>query len=231
MSSFPPAPAGPPPHGREDTGAVGLGPYAPIPASAVWRGRAELRADLRSALTVAAVLLLSGLPAGLLWWTFAPRADYRITDDGPVPIGRPSPELSVADDSVLVLILAALGLVAGSLAWLLRRRRGVATVAALAVGAAAAAVMAWQVGELLAPPPTQAQLEAVGAVVTTPLSLAAVPALAAAPFTAVLAYVVAALVARTDDLGRTGAPPGMPGVDQPAGEQPAGEEPVDAGAR
>jgi hypothetical protein len=116
------------------------------------------------------------------------------------------------------------------LAWTLRRRRGVAVVVGLAVGTAAAAVVAWQLGELLGPPPTQAQLAQVGAVVTTPVRLSSVPALAVAPFSAVLAYLVGALVARGDDLGRTG---GRPGSDSGSvtGTAPAGEEPVDARAR
>jgi hypothetical protein len=225
VSSLPPAQAGPPPRAPESPGAFRLGSAAPIPAAALWRGRAELRDDLRSAVTLAGVLLLSGLPAGLLWWWLAPRADFRITADGPVAIGRPSNEISVADDSVLVLILAALGLLAGGLAWFLRRRRGVATVTALAVGALAAAVVAWQLGELLGPLPTPAELEDVGGVVTTPLSLAGVPALAVAPFAAVLAYLVAVVMARTDDLGRA---PGAEAV-APAEGSGAGEaQPVDA---
>jgi hypothetical protein len=216
-------------------GAFRLRSPGAIPAAARWRGRAELRADLRSAVALAGGMLLAGLPAGLLWWGLAPRADFRITADGAAPVGRPSPELAVSVDSVLVLILAGLGLLAGTLAWAMRRRRGVAIVAALAVGAAGAAVVAWQLGQLLAPPPTQAELADVGRVVTTPLRLAAVPALAVAPFSAVFAYLVGALVARGDDLGRVGPHPGgRPGSDagqERAGEEAAGDEPVDAGAR
>jgi hypothetical protein len=227
VSSLPPDRPGPP--ADDAGGAFTLGARGEIPAAARWRGRAELLADLRAALAVAGGLLLAGVPAGLLWWWLAPRADFRIAADGPAAVGQPSQELSVADDSVLVLILVGLGLLAGGLAWaLLRRRRGVALLIALAVGTAAAAVVAWQLGELLGPAPTQAQLADVGRVVTTPLRLAAVPALAVGPFSAVLAYLVGALVAREDDLGRTGAPPGtLTDADEPA----AGEEPVDARAR
>jgi hypothetical protein len=243
VSSFPPAPTGPPdgaaaPGGADSRdGAPGsgsafaLGHRGVIPAAARWGGRAELRADLRAAVTLAVVLLLCGGPAGLLWWWLAPRADFRVTDDGPVAIGRPSQELSVADDSVFVLILAGLGVLAGTLAWRLRRRRGVATMIALAVGTAAAAGIAWRLGEALGPAPTEAELSAVGGVVTTPLDLAALPALAVAPFSAVLAYVAATLLARGDDLGRTGTEHPAATAPQPAGGEPAGEEPVDAGAR
>jgi LPXTG-motif cell wall-anchored protein len=173
----------------------------PAPA-ALWRGRRELRADLRSSVLLVLGLALAGLPAGLLWWALAPRADFRITDAGPTVIGHPSQELLVGDDVVFVLVVAGLGLLAGAAAWFLRRRRGVATVVALALGATAAAVLAWQLGEVLGVGPTAAQLADVGARVTTPLRLGSLPALAMAPFAAVLAYVVPVVVAREDGLGR-----------------------------
>jgi hypothetical protein len=230
VSSFPTAPSGPRPPGPGG-GAFRLGHHG-VPAAARWHGRAELRADLRAASLLAGGLVLAGVPAGLLWWWLAPRADFRVTADGPVPIGPPPMEISAADDSVFVLILAGLGLLAGLVAWLLRGRRGVAILAALALGATGAAVVAWRLGELLAPAPTDAELTHVGGVVTTPVDLSAVPALAAAPFVAVLAYLVGALAARDDGLGRTGEPPGLlPSEAAHPGEEPAGEEPVDARAR
>jgi len=177
-------------------------------ASAYWRGWPEVRADLRSAAGIVAGLALAGVPAGLLWWALAPRADFRITETGPVPIGEVSPELLVADDAVLALVLAGVGLLAGIAAWFLRRRRGVATVLALALGACLTAVVAWQVGELLGAGPSEAQLADVGARVTTSLTLSSPAALALAPFTALLAYVVAVLYTPDDGLGRTQAPSG-----------------------
>jgi hypothetical protein len=176
----------------------------PVPAAAAyWPGWPEIRADLRSSVALVLALALAGLPAGLLWWLLAPRADFRVTaENGPVPIGNPSGELLVADDGVLVLLLAAIGLIAGAAAWWLRRRRGVATVVALAVGALATGLVAWQLGELLAPAPTQAQLAEVGARLTTPLRLGGLSALAVGPFTAVLAYLVPVVATRGDDLGR-----------------------------
>ena len=220
MSSVPPAPSGPP--------AFELGG---IPFAARWRGREELRADVRSSVVLALGLALAGVPAGLLWWALAPRADFRITEEVPVPLGQPSVELSVAGDGVLVLVLGGLGLLAGGLAWSVRRRRGVATVVALAAGGSLAALIAWRLGELLGPGPTAAELAEVGAVVTTPLSLSALPVLAVAPFAAVLAYLVGVVAARTDDLGRTGDLPRSGAEEPAAGGAPAGEEPVDAGAR
>lgn len=162
----------------------------------------EMRADLRPALRMAVVLALAGLPAGLLWWALAPREDYRVVPDGVEPLGRPSAELLIAGDGVFLLVMAGLGLLAGLTGWLLRSHRGVAVLAALPLGTAAAGLLAWQLGELLGPGPSAADLGDVGATVTTPLELGSLPALAVAPFLAVLVYVVAALFASADDLGR-----------------------------
>jgi hypothetical protein len=199
-------------------------PAAGPSAAAYWRGWPEIRADLRSSAFILLALALAGVFAGCLWWLLAPRADFLVTATGPVPIGNPPGELLVADDVVFALVVTVTGLVAGAAAWLLRRRRGVATVLALALGASVAAVIAWQVGELLGAGPTETELAHVGARVTTSLSLASLPAVALAPFSAVLAYVVAVLYAQGDDLGRT-APA------QPAAERTrpsAGWSPVDA---
>ena len=174
------------------------------PASAYWRGWPEVRTDIRTSLRLILVLALAGFPAGLAWWALAPRAVFRITAAGPEPVGSPSDELLFADDAVFVLVLAVVGLIAGAAAWRLRRRRGVATVVAVAIGALTTSVVAWQVGEVLGVGPTQAQIEDVGATVTTSLTLGSPAALAVAPFMAVLAYVVAALASHDDGLGRTG---------------------------
>jgi Protein of unknown function (DUF2567) len=185
-------------------------------AASYWPGWREVRADLRSSVGIVLVLAVTGIPVGALWWLLAPRVDFRVTEEGPVPIGNPSGELLVADDGVLVLLLAATGLIAGVAAWWLRRRRGVATVLALAVGALATGVVAWQLGELLGPGPTQSQLDDIGARLTTPLRLGGLPVLAVGPFAAVLAYLVPVVSARGDDLGRvpaTSAPGGsLPGA-------------------
>ncbi|MCV2491717.1 hypothetical protein OF117_20425 [Geodermatophilus sp. YIM 151500] len=212
---------GPAPDGRR----VLLGRGA-VPPEDRWGGWPEVRADLRAAVVVVAVLTVAGAPLGVAWWALAPRADFRVTEDGPQPVGDPPLELAVADDGVLVLLLLAAGLLAGALAWLPRRRRGVALLAALALGMVSAGVVAWQVGEMLAPGPTDAQLAEVGAVVTTPLHLAAVPALAAGPFAAALAYVLAALLTRTDDLRRTRLPAGAERAPDGTGAQ----SPEEAGA-
>jgi hypothetical protein len=202
--------------------ADGPAPAAVPAAHAYWRGWSEVRADLRSSAGIVLVLAAAGLLAGLLWWWLAPRADFRITDTGPVAVGNPSEELFIADDSVLALILVAMGLLAGGAAWFLRRRRGVATVLALAVGASLMAVVAWQLGEALGAGPTEAQLADIGSVVTTRLALGSPPALALAPFAALLAYLVPVITVHRDDLGR----PPVPTVDPAVERAPDGKDPV-----
>jgi LPXTG-motif cell wall-anchored protein len=208
-------------------------PHA-VPAAAYWHGRRELRADLRSSAGVVLALALAGVPAGLLWWWLAPRADFRITGTGPVVLGNPSEELLVGDDVMFVLVLAGLGLLAGAVAWWLRRRRGVATVFALAIGATAAAVVAWRIGELLGHGPTDAQLAHVGARVTTALRLGGLPALFVGPFAAVFAYLVPVLVTHGDDLGRvpdrrwSGSALSSPDEPDREGAMPTGPDLVDA---
>jgi hypothetical protein len=191
---------------------------APPAASAYWRGWPEVRTDLRTSVTLVLAMALAGVPAGLVWWWLAPRADFRVTDSGPVAVGNPSAELLVADDVVFALVLAGTGLALGATAWFLRRRRGVATVVALSLGACLTGVVAWQLGELLGAGPTEAQLTDVGGLVTTSLTLGSPPALAAAPFMALVAYVAAALYAPGDDLGRTADVPAPESVEQPETE-------------
>jgi hypothetical protein len=204
------------------TGQVSTPPpsYDPgPPASAYWRGWPEVRADVRASLRLVLVLALAGIPTGLAWWALAPRAVFRITEAGPEPVGSPSAELLIADDAVFVLVVAVVGLLAGAVAWRLRRRRGVATAVAVAVGAFATALVAWQVGEMLGVGPTQAQIEDVGARVTTSLTLGSPAALAVAPFLAVLAYVVGTVTSHEDGLGRPVAAVG-PGAEEYAAGLP-----------
>jgi hypothetical protein len=207
--------------------AVGAGATPWLPARRPWSPLADLRTDLRAALVLVAGIAAAGLPAGLVWWWLAPRAEFHITDGGPVPVGTPSPELLVADDAILALVLAVLGLVAGIVGWRLRRRRGLAVLLAVALGTGAAGGVAWRFGVLLAPAPSKAEVADVGTTVTTGLSLGALPVLAVGPFAAVLAYLVPAAYAASDDLGRP-APPALPEatpVPEPAAVAPSGGSP------
>lgn len=214
--------------GAPPGGAVPVSHAVPWPApgsaaAAHWRGWAEIRADLRSSVLLVSAVGLCGIPLGVLWWLLAPRLDFRITSAGPVPVvAVPPEELLISDDGVFLLLLTAVGLLVGILTWRLRRRRGVATVVALALGTAACGVLAWQVGEYLGAGPSHAELTHVGGRVTTSLTLGSLPALAFGPFAAVLAYVVAVLYTRSDDLGRTAGTGAVP--EEPATGRSTGEE-------
>jgi hypothetical protein len=199
----------------------------PWPSSAHWRGRRELTADLVPAGWVLLALALAGVAAGVLWWALAPRADFRITDEGPVVVGSPSSELLVADDGVYVLILAALGLIAGVAAWLIRRHRGVGLLLALAAGTTIAGALAWLVGGLLGHGPSDEELANVGGTVTSGLGLGSSAALAVAPFVALLVYLLGVIMNADDGLGRGDdepALPALPGQDAALPRQGAGEQ-------
>jgi hypothetical protein len=186
-----------------------------------WAGLQGAREDRRTGVLIVLALTVAGLPAGLLWLWLAPRASFRVTATGLEPIGAPpSGELFMAGDGIYLMVLAGLGLLAGLAGWLLRRHRGVVVLGALAAGMIAAALVAWQLGQLLAPGPTEAELADVGRTVTTGVRLGAVAAVAVGPFLAVLSYLVAATMTSRDDLGREDqdlqpAPAAAP-VEQPA---------------
>ncbi|MGY2064073.1 hypothetical protein [Blastococcus sp. SYSU DS0619] len=186
-------------------------PVPGVPPHAYWRGWPEVRQDLHAGRRLLLALVLAGIPAGLLWWALAPRAEFEVTEAGPVAVGMPSGELRIGDDAVLVLVLIGLGLFAGAAAWRLRRARGVGMLVVLALGTSLAALIAWQTGELLAPSPSEAELAVVGARVSTGLVLGSLPGLAGAPFAALLVYLGCALVAADDGLGRHGRDDAVPG--------------------
>ncbi|SDG57637.1 DUF2567 domain-containing protein [Klenkia brasiliensis] len=179
------------------------------------------RGDVRGAVVTVVVLAVLGLAAGLLWVWLAPRAQFTVTStDGAVQVtggGLVDPELFASDDGVFVLLLGGLGLLAGLLGWLRRRRRGVVTLVGLAVGMLAASVTAWQLGAVLGRGPSREQLSTVGTVVTTAVDLNMLAALAVGPFAAVLVYVVATVLASRDDLGRDDLGRDDLGRDEPAG--------------
>ncbi|QXG75785.1 DUF2567 domain-containing protein [Modestobacter sp. L9-4] len=206
---LPGAPSGAESPGGQPGGVEPVGePGPPVPPWAQARragvpGLRGSRQDLRTGLLTVLVLALSGLPAGALWLWLAPRADYRVTETDVVPVsGLPNSELFMSDDGVFVLVLAALGLLAGLVVWRLRSRRGALLLTALATGVLAAGVVAWQLGAWLGAGPTEADLTEVGRTVTTGLGLRATAALAVGPFLAVVVYLVAATYTSRQDLGR-----------------------------
>lgn len=119
-------------------------------ASPVGNGRTSLvRPVAREALVavaVAAVIAILGAPLGLLWHYVAPTVELVKTSSGWYPMAA-EPEGFVADDGWFVVIGVGAGVVVAVGAWLLLRRwRGPAILAAVAVGSFACAALAGWVG-------------------------------------------------------------------------------------
>jgi hypothetical protein len=108
------------------------------------RGQALLR-GLGAIFVVAVALTLTGVPAGFLWNAVAPHAQGEVVEDG-VDLVDPVTKAFIGADVVFMIIMAAIGLVAGVLAWRLGRRNGPAISIGLVLGGLAAAFIAWKVG-------------------------------------------------------------------------------------
>lgn len=190
----------------------------PVAVLTWYDGLRVSRAEMRTALRLVILLAAAGIPAGLLWLVLAPRREYEVVADGFRAV-EPQSEALIGTDSWLMIITGGLGVLAGMLAWRIARERGVGVLAGLAVGMVLLAVVGWQVGELLgtgASPAEQAQL---GAIVTPPLHLRAIPSLVMGAFLATLTYLVAVSFARRDDL-RSGESGSLSsGLPEPPAEQ------------
>jgi Protein of unknown function (DUF2567) len=183
------------------TWPAGVAVLAPAPRPRLWWAT---RADLRSGLLVVGVLAVLGLLLGVLWYALAPRLGLRVDQSGNLVALGPSDESEalVGADALFFFMTAAGGLVAGGAAWMWRSARGPVAVVALAAGCLLGAFLTSWVGHLLGHGPSAAELREVGRVVHVPLRLRAKSALAFEPLFAVAAYVVGALFAGEDDLGR-----------------------------
>jgi hypothetical protein len=83
-----------------------------------------------------------GLPLGLLWRAVAPKVELVQTAYGPYPL-EPEPEGYIADDGWFIFLAVGAGIVLALLAWFaLRRFRGPALMAALALGSVVGSVLA-----------------------------------------------------------------------------------------
>lgn len=98
------------------------------------------------ALLTAAMVVLLGAPAGLLWSALAPHAHVLASPPAPATVPDGGTEVFIAGDGWFVGVTLLLGLVTGVLAWLLARRAGPFVVVALLVGGLAASYVASRVG-------------------------------------------------------------------------------------
>ncbi len=167
------------------------------------RPRVVVRAELLPAVSVLSTVCVLGLPLGWLWFRLAPAERGVLSGVGgftPLP-----GEIAHRFDALAVFFLLGLGVgvVTGTAAWLLQRRRGPVVLLALTAGSALAAWLAMRTGIALAAPYDEALAAApAGSVVTHPPRLDSGWALIAQPFGAALAYLAGAAWNGRDDLGR-----------------------------
>ncbi len=153
-------------------------------------------------LRLALGLLLAGLPLGVLWWLISPRRSYQVSADGAFAT-VPDSEAAVGSDGWFLLLALAVAVVVAVLAWRREAQRGPLMAVGLGVGMLACGLVAWQVGMLLGPGPTAAELKQTGTIVLGPLQLRAYGVLVVGPFVAVATYLLAACFTSRDDLRRS----------------------------
>ncbi|MEO3747336.1 DUF2567 domain-containing protein [Plantactinospora sp. B5E13] len=92
------------------------------------------------------VLILLGLPFGLVWSAVSPGVPVLQTEDGAI-LAEPSPEGFIAADGWFTLLGFGLGVLVTIAVWvLLRRHRGPLGMVVVVLGMLGAALVAWQVG-------------------------------------------------------------------------------------
>jgi hypothetical protein len=111
--------------------------------------------ELLVALALSVVVMLLGLPLGVLWSVLAPHTPAVMTAQGPV-YEHPNGEQPIGAEGTYVLLMLGAGLVLAILAWtLLGRYRGVAVLLALGLGGLGAGLLtSWyghRIGRTTAP--------------------------------------------------------------------------------
>ena len=129
----------------------------------------------------------AGVVAGVLWAVFAFRPVYEVADDLGASLRERGLAQIFAADAFYSVLLAVVGLGIGVACWLLFHRNGWWVCVLAVVGAAIAALVAWQVGLLVTPNDFAERLAAAvgGDEVPVDLQLHAAASLLVAPFTAI----------------------------------------------
>lgn len=173
-----------------------------VPGSAWYRGLRVTPQEVRTALRLVLVLTGAGVPAGLLWLALAPRREFQVVEGGFQAL-EPQSEALIGADGWLMLVTGLFGVLAALLVWRFPRERGVGVLLGLAIGMVALSVVAWQMGEVIGTGASEAEQAQLGAIVSPPLQLRAIPALVMGPFLATLIYLVMVSFVRRDDLLRS----------------------------
>ena len=161
------------------------------------------RGDLVSALVVAAVITVLGMPLGWLWSRLAPGQQSVVQEDGRLAALPTQSQHRFDDLATFVLIGVVAGLLAGLAVWLLRRRRGPLALAGLAVGCLAAAWLAARTGVWFAGGHYPVAQAAAGDVVVAAPRLDSTWVIVVQPLLAVIVYATAAAANGLEDLGRS----------------------------
>ncbi len=186
---------------------------AAVPVRPWYHGLRPAVGEAAAAARLALLLLLAGLPVGVLWWVLAPRRAYDVAAEGAFAV-VPDSEAAVGADGWFVILTGVLALAAAAVAWRREEYRGPQMAVGLAVGMLLCGLLTWQVGALLGPGPSAAALEDSGAVVLGPLGVRAYGVVVAGPFLAVAGYLLAVCFTPRDDLRAVGEP-AQPGDDAP----------------
>lgn len=161
------------------------------------------RGDALSALVVAAVIAVLGVPLGWLWSRLAPGQLSIVQEDGTLAALPTQSQHRFDDLATFVLLGAVAGLLAGLAVWFLRSRRGPLALAGLAVGCLVGAWIAARTGVWFAGnhyPVTQAST---GDVVVAAPRLDSAWVVFVQPLLAVIVYATAAAANGLEDLGRS----------------------------
>lgn len=139
-----PVPGGPVPVGPMPGGAMagrGSVPHARRAAGQFWRA-------LAASLAVLAGTALLGVVGGFIWAVVAPRAALVMVGHGVADVVNAETNAFIAADGWYCLICLAGGVISGLLGhWLAVRRHGPAAMAAVLVGALAAALITLWIGD------------------------------------------------------------------------------------
>jgi hypothetical protein len=101
------------------------------------------------AAVAAVVCVLAAAPLGLLWGWLAPRAGLDPTGDGGFALADVEDRAFLDQDLLLVVVVAAAGLLAGLIGWRLGRRHRSGVLVGLVLGGFAAAYVCMRTGVLL----------------------------------------------------------------------------------